>query len=59
MDKQTRKRLGWWRRDDGQATVEYILMLASIVVVLSAFLMAFHTNIAFFFFQFIGQLLMS
>ncbi len=41
----------------GQATVEYILMLSSIVVVLLAFLTAFHTHIARFFFQFVGMLL--
>ena len=43
----------------GQATVEYILMLATVVVVLSAFLTAFHTHIVRFLFTFIGQLLMS
>ncbi len=43
----------------GQATIEYVLMLASIVVVLSAFLTAFHTDIVRFFFTFIGQLLTS
>ncbi|MBR4682273.1 MAG: hypothetical protein IKP06_03100 [Elusimicrobiaceae bacterium] len=47
------------RERQGQATVEYILMLATIVVVLSAFLTAFHTDIVRFFFTFIGQLLMS
>lgn len=43
----------------GQATIEYVLMLATIVVVLSAFLTAFHTHIVRFFFTFIGQLLTS
>ena len=43
----------------GQATVEYILMLSAIVVVLSAFLTAFHTDIVRFLFTFIGQLLTS
>ncbi len=43
----------------GQATIEYVLMLATIVVVLSAFLTAFHTDIVRFFFTFIGQLLSS
>jgi len=43
----------------GQATVEYILMLSSIVVVISAFLTAFHTHIVRFFFQFVGMLLAS
>lgn len=42
---------------NGQATIEYVLMLATIVVVLSAFLTAFHNKIVFFFFHFIGQLL--
>ena len=41
----------------GQATVEYILMLSSIVVVLLAFLTAFHTHIVRFLFQFVGMLL--
>ncbi len=43
----------------GQATVEYVLMLATIVVILAAFLTAFHTHIVRFFFTFIGQLLSS
>lgn len=43
----------------GQATIEYVLMLATIVVILSAFLTAFHTHIVRFFFTFIGQLLTS
>ena len=43
----------------GQATIEYVLMLATIVVILAAFLTAFHTNIVRFFFTFIGQLLSS
>lgn len=43
----------------GQATIEYVLMLSTIVVMLSAFLTAFHKDIVRFFFQFIGQLLMS
>lgn len=47
------------RRQRGQATIEYVLMLATIVVVLSAFLTAFHTHIVRFFFTFIGQLLTS
>jgi len=41
----------------GQATVEYVLMLATIVVLLSAFLTAFHKDIVRFMFMFIGQLL--
>ena len=43
----------------GQATIEYVLMLSTIVVVLSAFLTVFHTDIARWFFTFIGQLLTS
>ena len=43
----------------GQATIEYVLMLATIVVVLAAFLTAFNTHIARFFFAFIGQMLTS
>ncbi len=46
-------------RRQGQATVEYILMLATIVVILSAFLTAFHTNIVRYLFIFIGKLLTS
>ncbi len=40
----------------GQATIEYVLMLATVVVILSAFLTAFHTDIVRFFFTFVGQL---
>ena len=54
-----KKQLPRLRASSGQATVEYILMLATIVVVLSAFLTAFHTHIVRFFFMFIGQILMS
>ena len=41
----------------GQATVEYALMLGSILVILSAFITAFHKDIVRWFFMFIGQLL--
>ncbi len=41
----------------GQATIEYVLMLASVVVIFSAFLTAFHTDMAHYLFSFIGQLL--
>lgn len=44
-------------RQKGQATIEYVLMLATIVVVLAAFLTAFNTHIVRFFFSFIGMLL--
>lgn len=40
-----------------QATVEYLLLLASIVVVISAFLTAFHTKIVRVLFQWIGMIL--
>lgn len=46
-------------RRKGQATIEYVLMLATIVVVLAAFLTAFNTHIAKWFFQFVGILLTS
>ena len=41
----------------GQATIEYVLLLASVVVIFSAFLTAFHTDMAHYLFSFIGQLL--
>ncbi len=41
----------------GQATIEYVLMLASVVVIFSAFLTMFHTDMAHYLFSFIGQLL--
>ena len=41
----------------GQATIEYVLMLASVVVIFSAFLTAFHTDMVHYLFSFIGQLL--
>ena len=41
----------------GQATVEYVLMLSSILVLLSAFLTAFHKDIVKWFFMFIGEML--
>ncbi len=45
------------RPQRGQATIEYVLMLTSIVVILSAFLTAFHTHIVRFLFTFVGMLL--
>ncbi|MBR4355057.1 MAG: hypothetical protein IKP96_00565 [Elusimicrobiaceae bacterium] len=48
-----------WHKKGGQATVEYVLMLATVVVILSAFLMSFHTTFVRWFFQFIGMILMS
>lgn len=50
-----RCRRHWNRR--GQATVEYVLMLGSILVVFSAFLTAFHQDIIRWLFAFIGLLL--
>lgn len=50
---------GRWARQKGQATIEYVLMLATVAVVLSAFLTAFNTHIARWFFAFIGQMLTS
>ena len=41
----------------GQATIEYVLMLGTILVVLSAFMMAFNKDIVRIFFSFIGMLL--
>lgn len=41
----------------GQATIEYVLMLASVVVIFSAFLATFHTDMVHYLFSFIGQLL--
>ena len=42
---------------NGQATVEYILMLSTVVVIFSAFVTAFHQDIVKWFFMFIGELL--
>ncbi len=41
----------------GQASIEYMLMLGSILVVLSAFITAFHNDIVRWMFAFVGQLL--
>ena len=41
----------------GQATIEYVLLLASAVVIFSAFMTMFHTDMARYLFSFIGQLL--
>ena len=41
----------------GQATIEYVLMLGSILVVISAFMTAFHNDIVRWFFMFVGQLI--
>lgn len=47
----------WCRQRCGQVTIEYVLMLSSILVVFSAFITAFHKDIVRWFFMFIGQLL--
>lgn len=41
----------------GQASIEYVLMLGSILVIISAFITAFHNDIVRWFFMFIGNLL--
>ncbi len=41
----------------GQATIEYVLMLVSVVVIFSAFVTTFHTDMVHYIFSFIGQLL--
>ena len=47
----------FWGLADGQATIEYVLMLSTVVVILSAFIMAFHHDIVKWFFMFIGEML--
>ena len=42
---------------NGQATIEYVLMLSTVVVILSAFITAFHHDIVKWFFMFIGEML--
>ena len=46
-----------WRR--GQATIEYVLMLATIAVLVSAFFTAFNTRIVRWIFAFIGRIVMG
>jgi len=41
----------------GQATIEYVLMLATVVVVLSAALTTFHNDVARWFFTLIGKIM--
>ena len=45
------------RRRKGQASIEYVLMLGSILVIFSAFVTAFHTDIVRWFFMFVGQMI--
>ncbi len=47
------------RGRQGQASIEYVLMLGSILVIISAFITAFHNDIVRWFFMFIGNLLMK
>ena len=41
-------------KKQGQATIEYVLMLATVVVVLAAAMTTFHTDVARWFFTFVG-----
>ena len=45
------------QNQNGQATIEYVLMLSTVVVLVAAFLTAFNDKIVRWFFMFIGQLL--
>lgn len=54
VKKQRRLPLGGRK---GQASIEYVLMLGSIMVIISAFITAFHKDIVRWFFMFVGQLL--
>lgn len=50
-----RTKVGWILvKKQGQATIEYVLMLATVVVVLSAAMTTFHTDVARWFFTFVG-----
>lgn len=40
----------------GQATIEYVLMLATVVVVLAAAMTTFHNDVARWFFTFVGMI---
>ncbi len=44
-------------RKRGQATIEYVMMLCTVVVVLTAALTTFHNDIARWFFTLIGMIL--
>lgn len=57
MKRKIKAFLRFVRCKKGQTTVEYMLMLSSILVILSAFITAFHNDIVRWFFIFIGQLL--
>ena len=45
------------RNKKGQATIEYALMLGSILVLFSAFVTAFHNDIVRWFFMLIGEMI--
>lgn len=45
------------QNQNGQTTIEYVLMLSTVVVLVAAFLTAFNDKIVRWFFMFIGQLL--
>ncbi len=47
------------RNRRGQATIEYVLMLGTILVIFSAFVTAFHNDIVRWFFMFVGQMLIK
>ena len=46
----------FWKLTDGQATIEYVLMLSTVLVLFSAFVTAFHHDIVKWFFMFIGEM---
>lgn len=56
--RQFKKRLHFALRR-GQATIEYVLMLATIAVLVSAFITAFNTRIVRWIFAFIGRIVMG
>ena len=51
-----RARIGKWHKR-GQATIEYVMMVCTVVVVLSAAFVTFHLDIARWFFTLIGMIL--
>ena len=56
MRRLQNKLLQLYIAKDGQATVEYILMLGTVVVIFSAFVTAFHKDIIKWLFMFIGEM---
>jgi len=57
--RQLKKRLTIALRRGGQATIEYVLMLATIAVLVSAFFTAFNTHIVRWIFSFLGRVIMG